>query len=80
MRLNFSPYAQAEPGAALLRDGKPAGTVTSVTQLPGASGAIGMGYVRKASAEPGVSLELEAPARGSAEIQDLPLLFGPGEG
>ena len=80
VRLNFSPGAQAEPGAALLRDGKPAGTVTSVTHLPGADGAIGMAYVRKANAEPGVTLELEAPAQGSAEIQDLPQLFGPGEG
>ena len=79
VRLSFSPDAQAEPGAALLSDGKQAGTVTSIAHLPGADGAIGMAYVRKASAEPGVTLELEFPAQGSAEIQDLPQLFGPGE-
>ena len=80
VRLTFSPDAQAEPGAALLRDGKQAGTVTSITYLPGSDRPLGMGYVRRASAEPGVSLALEAPAQGSAEIQDLPQLFGPGEG
>ena len=80
VRLNFSLGARAEPGATLLRDGKPAGTVTSITHLPGAEGPIGMAYVRKTSADPGVTLELESPAQGSAEILDLPQLFGPGEG
>ncbi len=77
--LTFSPEAQVSAGSGLIRDGKQAGSVTSVTRLPATGEVIGLGYVRKASAEAGVRLELEGPAKGWAEIQDIPQLFGPGQ-
>ena len=75
--LTFPPEAQVDAGSTLARDGKQVGSVTSVTRLPDGEQLIGLGYVRKASAEAGVRLELEEPATGWAEVRDLPQLFGP---
>ena len=77
--LTFPPEAQVHAGSTLARDGKQVGSVTSVTRLPDSAQLIGLGYVRKASAEAGVRLELEEPATGWAEVRDLPQLFGPGQ-
>ena len=77
--LTFPPEAQVDAGSTLARDGKQVGSVTSVTRLPDGEQLIGLGYVRKASAEAGVRLELEEPATGWAEVRDLPQLFGPGQ-
>ena len=77
--LSFSPDAQVAEGSTLVRDGKQAGSVTSVTRLPDDGAGIGLAYVRKASAEVGVRLELEEPSSGWAEVRDLPKLFGTGQ-
>ena len=76
--LRFSPDATPSPGAGLVQDGKVIGRVTSLGSIPDGGDTIGMGYVRKAFASEGVTLELETPAEGSAEITGFSQLFGPG--
>ena len=78
--LRFPPGAQAAPGAALMRDGKAVGSVTSVVHAPDRGELVGLGYVRVAAAKVGTRLELSEPAQGWAEVTKLPLLFGPGVG
>jgi hypothetical protein len=78
--LRFSPDAAVSPGAALQHQDQAAGTVTSVSRTPTTGELIGLGYVRTANAIVATRLELADPARGWAEIESLPQLFGPGEG
>ena len=77
--LRFSPDATPSWGSGLVQDGKVIGRVTSLGSIPNGGDTIGMGYVRKAVASEGVTLELETPAEGSAEITGFSQLFGPGE-
>ena len=79
VRLRFSPGATAQEGAGLELEGRRVGQVTSVAKLPDTGELAGLGYVRTARANPGETLTLAAPASGTAEIMDLPQLFGPGE-
>lgn len=58
-----------EPGGKLFRDGKEAGDLTSVA-LSSRFGAIGLGYVRTASAEPGTIVEVADGVQ--AEVVTLP--------
>ncbi len=78
-RLQFSPDAQVEEGAGLEVDGLRVGQVTSLATLPDTGQRVGLGYVRTAHANPGQVLTLITPAAGTAEVLDLPQLFGPGE-
>ena len=79
VKLAFEPGASVLPGTSLVQDGIVVGKVTSVATIPTTSDIIGLAYVRTKNALPGARLELEAPATGWAEVQDLPQLFGPGE-
>ncbi len=78
-RLRFSPGAAAAEGAALEQDGRRVGQVTSLATLPATGELIGLGYVRAGQAAAGARLTLSAPGQGTAEVVDLPQLFGPGE-
>ncbi|MCY4367599.1 MAG: hypothetical protein OXE17_15445 [Chloroflexi bacterium] len=79
VRLVFSEGAQVTEGATLELDGRSVGQVTSLSPLPSTGDLVGLGYVRTASANPGQTLNLAAPSTGTAQITDLPQLFGPGE-
>ena len=79
--LRFSPESTPAAGSGLVQDGRVIGRVTSLGTIPGSGDVedvIGLGYVRKAFASEGVTLELEAPAKGRAEITGFSQLFGPG--
>ena len=76
--LRFSDGADATAGASLAHEGRTAGAVTSLYRTPGGE-LRGLGYVRTAAAEPGQTLELQAPASGVATVEDTPKLFGPGQ-
>ena len=78
--LHFPEDAQVSEGDSLEHEGKAVGSVTSLASIPTSGQMIGLGYVRAASAEVGTQLKLVAPGNGEAEIAELPLLFGPGEG
>ena len=76
--LRFSEGSEAAVGASLAHEGRTAGEVTSLYRTPGGE-LRGLGYVRTAAAEPGQTLELQAPASGTATVEDTPKLFGPGQ-
>ena len=76
--LRFSDGCNATPGTPLYLDGRQAGAVTSVYRTMGGE-LRGLGFVRTASATPGQVLELQAPESGTATVEDLPKLFGPGQ-
>ena len=78
--LHFPKDTQVSEGDSLEYEGQNMGTVTSVARIPTSGQLIGLGYVRTASSSVGTRLNLAAPASGEAEIAQLPLLFGPGEG
>ena len=76
--LRFTEGSEAAAGATMYHDGRPAGTVTSLYRTP--CGELrGLGFVRTAAATPGQTLELQAPASGTATVEDTPKLFGPGQ-
>ena len=76
--LTFSDGSDATVGVSLAYEGRTAGEVTSLYRTP--SGELrGLGYVRTAAAQPGQTLELQAPASGTATVEDTPKLFGPGQ-
>ena len=76
--LRFSDGSEATVGTPLYQEGRQAGTVTSLYRTP--TGELrGLGFVRTASAIPGQTLELQAPATGTATVEDTPKLFGPGQ-
>jgi glycine cleavage system T protein len=66
------------PGASLLLDEKKVGKVTSVVRSPRLGKHIGLGYVRKAQAEPGVQLMAESPdgSKVAAQVEGLPFSSG----
>ena len=76
--LRFSDNSEVTVGASLAHEGRTAGEVTSLYRTPGGE-MRGLGYVRTAAAEPGQALELQAPASGTATVEDTPKLFGPGQ-
>ncbi len=76
--LHFSEGSEVTVGASLAHEGRTAGEVTSLYRTPGGE-LRGLGYVRTAAAEPGRTLELQAPASGTASVEDTPKLFGPGQ-
>ena len=76
--LRFTEGSEATAGATMYHDGRPAGTVTSLYRTPGGE-LRGLGFVRTAAATPGQTLELQAPASGTATVEDTPKLFGPGQ-
>ena len=79
VRLRFSQGAEVQEGAGLELEGRNVGKVTSLANIPSTGELAGLGYVRTARANPGEILTLAAPASGTAEVMDLPQLFGPGE-
>ena len=79
-RLRFSPGAVVAEGAGLEQEGRKVGQVTSLAVIPTTGELLGLGYVRTARAAAGAQLTLTAPAQGSAEIIELPQLFGAGTG
>ena len=76
--LRFSDDSEVTVGASLTHEGRTAGEVTSLYRTPGGE-LRGLGYVRTAAADPGQTLELQAPASGAATVEDTPKLFGPGQ-
>ena len=76
--LRFSEGSVVTVGASLAHEGRTAGEVTSLYRTPGGE-LRGLGYVRTAAAEPGQTLPLQAPASGTATVEDTPKLFGPGQ-
>ncbi len=76
--LHFSEGADASVGAALAHEGRTAGEVTSLYRTL-AGELRGLGYVRTAAAEPGQTLDLQAPASGTTTVEATPKLFGPGQ-
>ena len=76
--LRFSAGTEAAEGAELYHEGRQAGTVTSLYRTPGGE-LRGLGFVRTAAATPGQTLHLQAPATGTATVEDTPKLFGPGQ-
>ena len=76
--LRFSEGSEAAEGSELYHEGRPAGAVTSLYRTPGGE-LRGLGFVRTAAAAPGQTLELQAPATGTATVEDTPKLFGPGQ-
>ena len=76
--LRFSDGSDATAGSPLYLEGRQVGTVTSVYRTSGGD-LRGLGFVRTASATPGQALELQAPESGTATVEELPKLFGPGQ-
>ena len=76
--LRFSDGCDATAGTALYLENRQVGTVTSVYRTSGGE-LRGLGFVRTASATSGQVLELHAPESGTATVEDLPKLFGPGQ-
>ena len=65
------------PGAKLTFDGKQVGLLTSAGRSPRLKVAVGLGYVRKAHAQPGTVLSIES-ADGAVVVVELP--FSPALG
>lgn len=59
-------------GTLLLHDGQPVGEVTSAVESPAIGRCIGLGYVRRGSAEPGTRVYLSTG--GDAEVASLPIV------
>jgi folate-binding protein YgfZ len=59
------------PGAALLADGREAGTVTSVVRSPALGRPVGLTILHRRASEPGTRLEVAGG--GAAEVRELPL-------
>ncbi len=76
--LRFSDGCDATAGTPLYLDGRQAGTVTSVYRTPGGE-LRGLGFVRTASATQGQELNLQPEGSGTATVEELPKLFGPGQ-
>ncbi len=79
VKLAFDPGVSVTQGAALVRDGRAVGRVTSAAAIPTTGDTIALAYVRTKNAVPGAVMDLEPPASGHARIEALPQLFGPGE-
>ena len=71
--LSWDSDVTPAPNASLLVDGKKAGIITSAVKSRRLSKGVGMGYVRKAQAEPDSTLTLES-ADGDVEVrvEELP--------
>jgi len=67
--LVFDGEAPPEPGAALLADGREAGTVTSVVRSPALGRMVGLTILHRRAAAPGTRLEVAGG--GSAEVREL---------
>ena len=76
--LRFSDGCDARADAPLHLDGRQAGTVTSIYRTLGGE-LRGLGFVRTASATPGQMLDVQPPGSGTATVEELPQLFGPGQ-
>jgi folate-binding protein YgfZ len=61
-----------ESGAALLAEGREAGTVASVVRSPALGRPIGLSILHRRAAAPGTRLEVAAG--GTAEVRELPLV------
>ena len=73
VKLRFDGGAVPHPGTPLHLDGKEVGTLTSVAALPGDGLAIALGYVRRAHAQPGVKVVVDAGhGQSVGEIVGLP--------
>jgi folate-binding protein YgfZ len=58
---------------ALFADGKRVGEITSSARVPGLSRTVGLGYVRKAQATPGVTLTMDSESGDlTATVEELP--------
>ena len=71
--LSWDPDNTPALGAGLFFEGKRVGGITSTVKSPWLDKAIGLGYIRKAQALPGVQLTMES-AKGeiAAQVEDLP--------
>ena len=63
VRLSWPSGAEVSAGERLMLDGKQAGVVTSAIRDPRTGSGAGLGYVRKALADPGTQLTAEAGAQ-----------------
>lgn len=74
--LLFSPDATAEPGRALLREGREVGKIGSVAHSPRADRRIGLAILHQRAGTAGATVEVEGG--GYAELVDLPFSFATG--
>lgn len=70
--LVFEGARAPEPGAALLADGREAGTVGSVVRSPRLDRMVGLSILHRRAAAPGTRLEVAG--WGTAEVRELPLV------
>lgn len=80
VKLAFGPDVTVSAGTRLRHGGQTVGKITSVATVPSTGETIGLAYVRTPNAVVATRLELEAPGAGWAEVEELPQLFGPGQG
>lgn len=66
-RLSWRGEAPPERGAKLYADGKRVGEVTSAAAVPPSGEGVGLGYIRKAQARPGIRLETDCGADVAVE-------------
>jgi folate-binding protein YgfZ len=67
--LRWDSDSNPAPGAKLLLDGKQVGVVTSAAKSPRLNRGVGLGYVRKAQAQPGTVLSMDAgDGEGPVEV------------
>lgn len=72
--LSWDSEVSIAPNASLLVDGKKAGIITSAVKSQRLDRGVGLGYVRKAQAEPGSTLTFES-ASGDVEVRVEKLPF-----
>ena len=70
--LVFAGERAPEPGAALLVDGREAGTIGSVVRSPGLDRMVGLAILHRRAAAAGTRLEVAGG--GTAEVRELPLV------
>ena len=78
VKLKFTEGSVVGSGDSLVKEGRPVGAVTSVSEVPG-NGWVGLGFVSTGAAKAGQELELQAPGQGRAIIDGYAQLFGSGQ-
>jgi hypothetical protein len=75
MGLRLSSGPLPSPNSELHKEGKQAGTITSVTYSPRLAGPIALAYIRRAYCEPGTQIHLEtAGSLQTAQVVSLPFI------
>lgn len=70
--LKINGSGAVAPGSKLMRDGQPAGQVTSSVVSPRLGAALALAYVRRGSETAGTKVEIDGEPMRSAEVSSLP--------